>query len=141
MINERVIDIVEEYLLNRTKGEIIPTRELRRRLTRTRVTEEDVDQILLELKDEWDREEMNQTMYKKAKSDLIFGLSMAVGLIILTLFFASQQLTGGVTIVFYGVIASGFLMAYRGYSQIKKSKLVKERREIKWRRYDIKSRT
>ncbi|MFT6982412.1 MAG: hypothetical protein ACJAUD_001179 [Crocinitomicaceae bacterium] len=136
-MNERGIDIVEEYLSARISKNPIPNKQIQQRIKRTRVPEEIVDDILLEMEDEWDREQLNQFAFKKAKMRMITGslgsLSIFIIIIASILF---NLMPERIIIVPYVLMAYGFLISFQGYFQIRKSKMVKERREIKWRIYD-----
>ena len=136
-MNERVVDIVEEYLAAKVNGEAIPDKQVRQRIKRTRVPEDEIDTIFLKMLDEWDREQLNQIVLKKAKRKVFIGGlgSLCISIIVLASILFSF-LPNGISIFTYGLMTYGFVTAILGYSQIKKSKMVKSRREIKWRDYD-----
>lgn len=134
---ERVIDIVEDYLAKRISGEDFSSSELRRRIKNTGVSEDMLEDILIEIDDELDRERLNQITLNKSRKLLFLGPLLAICFMTISILSAMGFLFNGrVFIIFYGVIAVGILTGYQAYFKIKKSKLVKERREIKWRSYD-----
>jgi hypothetical protein len=136
-MSERVVDIVEKFLAARVIDEPIPEEQIRQRVKFTNVPEDEIETILIEMEYEWDREKLNQFEFKKATKKLYLGI---IGVACIFILMIASALFGFISnrinLLPYGLMAASFLIASQGYFQIKKSKMVKERREIKWRVYD-----
>lgn len=136
-MKETVIDIVEDYLSKNTSGEVPPEQELIKRFKQAGIPDESMHDILLELEDDAAKDETERIRSGSSKTKIIFGLGIAIPLMVLSILIAlGKFFSGSAIVIWYGGIAYGLLMAQRGYADIKKAKLRKQRRAIKWSVWD-----
>ena len=136
-MNERVVDIVEDYLQKNFSGEQIKESDLERRIRRCRVPEDQIHELIVEIKDEFNREKNHRVKLKNAKQSIFMGILIALGFMTLSIVSSMGYLFGGYIPMFtYGAIAVAFVTSGQSYMYIRKSKSVKQRREIKYGVYD-----
>jgi cation transport ATPase len=141
-MREKAIDILEDYLEQRKNHHIIPEIKLQQRFRRIGIPEEEMHEVLVELNHEWSKEQTNQINYKKAKTQIIFGLLISLLAMVLSILSALGLVFGSQLFIFtYGGIATGLIAAIAGYSTIRGARSKKKRRELKWSMWDKKTTT
>ena len=134
---ESVVEIVEEYILKKTKGISISHDELCRRFHRAGVPKTSLHEVTIEILDDWDREEIALMKDKSSKRNIILGATILTGsLVIAILTSLGVILQGKIGIYMFGVMAAGILSMSTGIVHLQKAKLRKERRRIKWQVWD-----
>ena len=136
-MKETTVQIVEDYLLQRSQGRIIPTDELRRRFLKAGIQEDSEHEVLIELDHEWTREEEALLTYEASKKKIVIGLLISVVLLAISIVAALGIFFQGKIIVFvFGAIATAILSALEGARNSKKFKSRVERRRAKWSVWD-----
>lgn len=132
MEKETVYDILLDYLEQRKNAQLDSV-SIKKRLARIGKTEDQIYEFMIEFDDEWDREMQYMQLLKKAKFNLYGGSILALVFAIISVFSALKIITiGGLSMVFYGAVATGLVGAIWGSNTIKMYKLRDERLKIKY---------
>ncbi len=114
-MKEGIVEIVEEYLENRRFKKNIPTSEFRFKLRKLNQNEEQINDLLLKMDDEWTKEQFMRAKLKTAKTNFILGITVSILAVLLAILgYLGYLAEGRVFIFYYGAIAGGIVLAIKG---------------------------
>lgn len=134
-MNDKFVELVNEYLNSAGKKKRISTSELRYNIESIGVEASLIDDLLIKIDDEFLLEEIRIIQMKKAKSISIFGFF--IGFLFLTLsFFPLKYINSslgeiGVGFRFYGLFLVGFGSGFIYKNRFEKLKSERQHRQIK----------
>lgn len=134
-----LIDLVEEYIARKRNRIPSDSAYFRRELERFGYSPDQVQNLLIEMDDDADKELLAGDGLKKARTKLIF--SLIVGLLGMVLSFAGAVgLFGLVSLslffIPFGIIGAAFLVAGKAYSEIGLVEKRKKRRLLKYQKWN-----
>jgi len=136
-MKQTTVQIVEDYLAQRTLGQLIPKEELTRRFRKAGISEEFHHEVFTELDYEWELEREALFNEAKSKKRIVAGLVLTIGSLTVSILSALKLFFFENLFIFvYGGIGAGILAALSGYSTLKKGKRRRERRRVKWSVWD-----
>ena len=135
MQNETAYDILLDYLDQR-KNQNLNSKSIERRLKNLGKNEDQIHQIMIEFDDEWDRECMHHREVKNSKTFFVGGLLAAFCAGIISILSAlGFGILPNFTLVWIGGVSAGLMLALKGASGIRKSKLRTNRLKIKYQNW------
>lgn len=128
MIHDVLLDFFDQkksgdFSINQTES----------KLKQLGITEKEIHAILIEFDFEWNKEQIGEVKVKQARQNKKLGYILAFSMAALSITSAVTSIFGGITILFYGAVATGILLVFKSNETIKLEKLRKIRRVEKWK--------
>lgn len=132
MSRETIYEVLIDYLEQRKSAQL-DLQSIRRRMEKIGKTEDEIHQLLIEFDDEWDREQLHLHEVKYAKSLFLGGLILAFSIGIVSILSAMNiGPFSRIPFIWYGGVAAGLLLAFKGRNGIRKTKFREKRLKIKY---------
>jgi hypothetical protein len=132
-MDDNLKSIVEDYISDSLNGKMPNQNSYSRRLQKTKKSEEEIHEILIEINDDCIKEISASSGVRNAKKMLLLsaigGLILATVSIISALGFLFQDKT---TVLFFGGVAASIIYGAKNYRVIKSVEQRKKRRALKW---------
>lgn len=136
MTDDHLINIVEDYISEKRNGIKIDDEKYRRRLSKIKIKEDQINQILFEIEDDCDRELLAGVGIKVAKRGLVLSTIICLLLMIIAIMSSfGLFFHGRLSFIFFGGIAASILYGTKCYYEIAGVKQRIKRRELKWKKW------
>lgn len=132
-LNDTLPFIAEDYFQERMSTGIYDEKTYTQRLKKLRKTDSQIQDVLIELDDDYTKFQLHGMTPKRAKLMALVGFSIAFTAILIAFLAALGTLLNGTfsTVLITG-IGTGLVSGLKGLNELKMERYRKERRAIKW---------
>ncbi|NVK63141.1 MAG: hypothetical protein HWE22_01090 [Flavobacteriales bacterium] len=132
--SHELIELVEEYIAKKRENAPIETAQFRQRIRKLGYSEDQTQDILIEIDDDADKELLAGIGIKRAKQRLVSSLIIGFAGIAFSIAGALGLFSfgTGILIVPFGIVGAAFIAAGKAYAEIGLVEKRKKRRRLKY---------
>ncbi|XOV66447.1 MAG: hypothetical protein ACFHU9_12545 [Fluviicola sp.] len=135
MSNKTVYNILLDYFEQR-KNANLDTKSIKRRLQKIGKNEHQVDEIMIEFVDEWERQMAHERETKNATFFVFGGAFLTLGVGTVSIMSALNiQPFARIPVIWYGGVAAGLFFTFRGLNLQRQKKSRFQRLKVKYEKW------